>query len=115
MGCVIQIKGETGYKIFETEEQAIAYLKSHNFEIATVKDKNGIEHKVLSNVSSKNENSQIIKNSNDASFRAIEGVKSKMSTNGWDTEEYDKNAPFISVSHLLKDVRFKDKSGVDRR
>lgn len=115
MGCVIQIKGETGYKIFETEEQAIAYLKSHNFEIATVKDKNGIEQKVLSNVSSKKENSQIIKNSNDASFRAIEGVKSKMSTNGWDTEEYDKNAPFISVSHLLKDVRFKDKSGVDRR
>lgn len=115
MSCVIQIKGETGYRIFETEEQVHNYLRTHNLELATIKDKDGNDVVVLANVSQKKENSQIIKNSNILAYSEIKDVKETMSINGWDTEEYESKAPFISVSKLLKDVRIVDKNGVEKR
>lgn len=82
MSCVIQIKGETGYRIFETEEQVHNYLRTHNLELATIKDKDGNDVVVLANVSQKKENSQIIKNSNILAYSEIKDVKETMSING---------------------------------
>ena len=114
MGCIIQIKTENGFKIFETEEQAMNYIRKNNLELSTIKDKDGKEVPILVNAKDGRENYAIIRKANEIAFQKTGEVRTKMSIEGWSTVEYDKNSPFLSVSNLLKSVR-RIKDGVEVR
>ena len=81
MGCIIQIKTENGFKIFETEDQAKEYILKNNLELSTI-EKNGKKESILVHAKDGKENSAIIKKANEIAYHRTGEIRKKISISG---------------------------------
>lgn len=110
MGCIFKLKIGNEYRIFDTEEQALAYLNDEKPEIIEweTKDKKTGEVKKSKYLVSKSRNADIRRIVLDADRTAYEETKrvlDKEEFDDFDRAKFKKESDVLSLSEVLKEFR----------
>jgi hypothetical protein len=105
MSCIIKIREEDGYKIFDSEEAVMEYIRDNNATIGTMKDEHGNDVPYLKKSTRTGAVAEAIYDAHRRSFEQTRETIVRQNINEWDTEEFNRQSPIASLSLALKSLK----------